>query len=236
MEIIKSVRPMESLEMDSRFVHRFIRRRRRRDIKEMMCKSGVGELKSGPSLSESPNSGGIQGAGGVGGGDEEARSFVCSSHRSISVIGRRRTMEDEVRVAPGVVMVRESEPYDFFAVYDGHGGAEVANKCRERLHLLVAEEVGGWGRTGGRWGLEGWEKVMSASFARMDEEVDGCDGAEAVESVGSTAVVVLVGREEVVVANCGDSRAVMCHGGVAVPLSLDHKVEKLRRSFIISTF
>jgi hypothetical protein len=42
--------------------------------------------------------------------------------------------------------------------------------------------------------------------------------------IGSTAVVAVVGKEEVVVANCGDSRAVICRGGVAVPLSVDHKV------------
>ncbi|KAL0331099.1 UNVERIFIED_CONTAM: protein phosphatase 2C 51 [Sesamum angustifolium] len=36
-------------------------------------------------------------------------------------------------------------------------------------------------------------------------------------------MVVLVGKEEVVVANCGDSRAVLCQRGVAVPLSRDHK-------------
>ena len=34
----------------------------------------------------------------------------------------------------------------------------------------------------------------------------------------------VVGKEEIVVANCGDSRAVLCRGGVAVPLSRDHKV------------
>ena len=42
--------------------------------------------------------------------------------------------------------------------------------------------------------------------------------------MGSTAAVVVVGKEEIVVANCGDSRAVLCRGGVAVPLSRDHKV------------
>jgi protein phosphatase 2C len=33
-----------------------------------------------------------------------------------------------------------------------------------------------------------------------------------------------VGEEEVVVANCGDCRAVMCRGGGALALSKDHKV------------
>jgi len=43
-------------------------------------------------------------------------------------------------------------------------------------------------------------------------------------TTGSTAAVVVVGKKEIVVANCGDSRAVLCRGGVAVPLSRDHKV------------
>lgn len=42
--------------------------------------------------------------------------------------------------------------------------------------------------------------------------------------MGSTAVVAVVGKEELVVANCGDSRAVLSRGGVVVPLSVDHKV------------
>ncbi|KDP25301.1 hypothetical protein JCGZ_20457 [Jatropha curcas] len=28
-----------------------------------------------------------------------------------------------------------------FAVYDGHGGAKVANACGERMHQLVAKEA-----------------------------------------------------------------------------------------------
>lgn len=55
-------------------------------------------------------------------------------------------------------------------------------------------------------------------------EVEIGKEALSIKDMGSTAVVVMVGKEEVVVANCGDSRAVMCRGGLVVPLSHDHKV------------
>ncbi|XVF12982.1 hypothetical protein REPUB_Repub08aG0167300 [Reevesia pubescens] len=153
--------------------------------------------------------------------DNKGESVACMSHGLISVIGRRRVMEDAVKVSVG-----EIDGYDFFAVYDGHGGAGVANACRDRMHRLVVEE-----RTRGGKELE-WEKVLTTCFAKMDAEVSGDDeGGAAAEHVvlktmGSTAVVVLVGREEVVVANCGDSRAVLCRGGTAVALSRDHKPDR----------
>ena len=43
-------------------------------------------------------------------------------------------------------------------------------------------------------------------------------------TVGSTAVVAVVVEEGLVVANCGDCRAVLFSGGVALALSRDHKV------------
>ncbi|KAG1346432.1 putative protein phosphatase 2C 8 [Cocos nucifera] len=71
---------------------------------------------------------------------------------------------------------------------------------------------------------------MAASFLRMDGEVSAASagsGAEAAErTVGSTAVVAVVGPRRIVVANCGDSRAVLSRGGVAVPLSSDHKPDR----------
>ena len=42
--------------------------------------------------------------------------------------------------------------------------------------------------------------------------------------VGSTTVVMLVRKDEVVVANCGDSKAVLCKGCVVMPLSVGLKV------------
>jgi protein phosphatase 2C len=161
------------------------------------------------------------------------------SHGAVSVIGRRREMEDAVAVAVPFLVAAAGEEGDgggekeaemeFFAVYDGHGGSRVADACRERLHVVLAEEVarvhlvkgGGGGGDGARW-----REVMEACFARVDGEVAVVEGEvnNAGHTVGSTAVVAVVGPRHIVVANCGDSRAVLSRGGVPVPLSSDHKV------------
>ncbi|ESW33505.1 hypothetical protein PHAVU_001G075400 [Phaseolus vulgaris] len=134
---------------------------------------------------------------------------------STSVIGRRKEMEDAVSTEIGFA-AKERGMYDFFAVYDGHGGAQVAEACRERLHQLVAEEV-----ERRESEVEGdWQGVMEGCFRKMDSEV--ADNA-AVRTVGSTAVVAVIAAEELVVANCGDCRAVLGRGGEAVDLSSDHK-------------
>ena len=42
---------------------------------------------------------------------------------------------------------------------------------------------------------------------------------------GCTAVVALLRKDELVVANAGDSRCVLCRDGKAIDLSIDHKPE-----------
>ncbi|KAJ8436563.1 hypothetical protein Cgig2_031504 [Carnegiea gigantea] len=169
------------------------------------------------------------------------------SHGLISVIGRRRSMEDAVTVVPRLVHLSSSTDreeaatstttFDFFAVYDGHGGQAVANRCKERMHNLVAADItaemersaaAAASESQGQVKVD-WNGVMGRSFARMDEEVaaEAGDDAAVKAAVGSTALVVVVGKEEVVVANCGDCRAVLgVSGGAALPLSRDHKPER----------
>lgn len=131
-------------------------------------------------------------------------------------------MEDAVAVKPGF-LVRGSRKYDYFGVYDGHGGSRVAHACRDFLHRLVIQQVFGEGEDDDDERIN-WEKVMSESFCIMDEKVNE-EGAE-MATIGSTAVVAVVGEEEFIVANCGDSRAVLSRAGVALPLSVDHKPDR----------
>ncbi|RDX71944.1 putative protein phosphatase 2C 8, partial [Mucuna pruriens] len=152
--------------------------------------------------------------------EEEERSSAKQndgvlSYGSASAIGSRKEMEDAVSMEIGFV-AKEKGKCDFFAVYDGHGGAQVAEACRERLHRLVAEEV----ERSGSHVERDWQSVMEGCFRKMDSEVAG---NAAVRTVGSTAVVAVIAAAEVVVANCGDCRAVMGRGGEAVDLSSDHK-------------
>lgn len=167
----------------------------------------------------SSDHGEMKGKGKIGNEESSAKLMATLISGSVSLMGRRRKMEDALTVAPGSI----TGEYSFFAVYDGHGGDSVSNACRDRLHKLIEIELLQEVKSTASAGKIDWKKVLAASFSRMDDEVR-TDDQEAEEMVGSTAVVVIVGEEELVVANCGDSRAVLCRSGIPVPLSDDHKV------------
>ncbi|KAL8089613.1 hypothetical protein AgCh_039184 [Apium graveolens] len=161
----------------------------------------------------------------------------CPKFGHSSICGRRRDMEDFVAIHPSFCGKddNDSSEFHYFGVYDGHGCSHVSKRCKERLHELVKEELNG------KVELEPieWKEAMQRSFSRMDSEV--ITGKEAVvlasgckcllpspesDAVGSTAVVAIVTPEKIVVANCGDSRAVLCRKGKAIPLSRDHKPDR----------
>uniref|UniRef100_A0A453A4P4 protein-serine/threonine phosphatase n=2 Tax=Aegilops tauschii subsp. strangulata TaxID=200361 RepID=A0A453A4P4_AEGTS len=159
-----------------------------------------------------------------------------------SVCGRRPEMEDAAAVVPrfyrvplwmvagdgaavdGLDRASFRLPAHFFAVYDGHGGAQVADYCRDKLHAALAEElraaedrVGGCDDLSSLDSKKQWEKAFVDCFCRVDAEV------EAPDSAGSTAVAAVLCSSHIIVSNCGDSRAVLCRGKAPLPLSLDHK-------------
>ncbi|KVI07187.1 Protein phosphatase 2C [Cynara cardunculus var. scolymus] len=155
----------------------------------------------------------------------------------MSVVGRARVMEDEISVRTNLCRpeINDHGPVHFFAVFDGHGGHHVSALCKEKMHVIMEEELMRVKATGGEV-EELWRSAINRSFERMDEMAKSlcqCDGLEnsrvcrfhpQLSLVGSTAVVSLLTPEYIIVANCGDSRAVLCHNGKAVPLSVDHKV------------
>ncbi|XP_021275593.1 protein phosphatase 2C 77 [Herrania umbratica] len=172
--------------------------------------------------------------------------------------GRRPEMEDAVVAIPRFLQVptqvlkvdRLSNGMNynlsdltahFYGVYDGHGGCQVANYCRERMHLALAEEIELAkaceldGNIGHDW-QERWKKAFSNCFIKVDAEIGGVHGGTdgdktdhepiAPETAGSTAVVAIISSTHIIVANCGDSRAVLYHGKLPMPLSVDHKPDR----------
>ncbi|GMP49213.1 hypothetical protein CsSME_00016265 [Camellia sinensis var. sinensis] len=152
-----------------------------------------------------------------------------------SVCGRRRDMEDAVAIHPSFCRIEHetATKLHYYAVYDGHGCSHVAMKCRDRLHELVKEEIEKKDSS-----TEGWKVAMEKSFNRMDNEVIAWNESvlradcrcelqtPECNTVGSTAVVAVVTPDKIIVANCGDSRAVLCRNGKAIPLSTDHKPDR----------
>ncbi|CAM0954274.1 unnamed protein product [Alopecurus aequalis] len=133
-------------------------------------------------------------------------------------------------------------PSHLFAVFDGHGGAEVSNYLRERLHVVLSKELRRPARELDDMSdvdmKDHWDDLFTRCFQRVDDEVSGRatrlvdDGEQqrlepiAAENVGSTAVVVVVCSSHVIVANCGDSRIVLSRGKEPVALSIDQKPDR----------
>ncbi|CAI9267586.1 unnamed protein product [Lactuca saligna] len=170
-----------------------------------------------------------------------------------SVCGKRPEMEDSVAVVPRFMEIpikmfvgdhvidgMSSNLTDltshFFGVYDGHGGSQVADYCRDRIHLALEEELKLVAQETFNDTLQvQWEKVFTNCFQKVDDEVGGRVSRKtpeseslipepvAPETVGSTAVVAVICSSHIIIANCGDSRAVLYRGKEAIALSNDHK-------------
>lgn len=122
-------------------------------------------------------------------------------------IGRRPTMEDAILVQGDL----GGDPRrDLFAVFDGHGSQKVAVYCAEKFGEVVLRHL-----------KAGDEPLVAlrSSFLDLSAEV-----APWAINMGCTAVAALVMGRTVHVANCGDTRAVLCSSvGIAERLTLDHK-------------
>jgi len=133
--------------------------------------------------------------------------------------GWRPSMEDAY-VAKGSLSEGRGDWADtgLFAVFDGHGGSAAAKFCAKRFPEAILAGQASQPPT-----------VLHESFFHVDQMLAQV-GKKMAESdsghpdwCGCTAVACLVGRENIIVANAGDSRAVLGRSGRAYDLSEDHK-------------
>lgn len=101
----------------------------------------------------------------------------------------------------------------FFGVYDGHGGAKVAQYSSRHLHkrILASSSY-----------PEDMEAAMKEGFLGLDSDMTMDDEMKE-ELAGTTAVAAIIRNNTIHVANAGDSRCVASVAGLAEPLSWDHK-------------
>lgn len=117
----------------------------------------------------------------------------------------------------------------YFGVFDGHGGTQVADHAAKQLHKNILNHF----RQKQVQPASRDEKIKAAireAFIQTDKEVLNMAERKKFELQGSTAVAALLHGNpklgtalRLVIANLGDSRAVLCRGGQAVAVSEDHK-------------
>ncbi|OHT01882.1 Protein phosphatase 2C 1 [Tritrichomonas foetus] len=120
-------------------------------------------------------------------------------------IGPRPTMEDAC-VTYGEFMGPNTQ---YYGLFDGHGGSEVSNYCSNNLHTEIIKL------------LKSGKNVQEA----VTEAINTIDSylVSKWPYVGCTAAIAIIIRDDIYMANLGDSRIILVEDGVAKRCTYDHK-------------
>ena len=136
-------------------------------------------------------------------------------------------MEDSYQIIQDIAIDEETS-VTYYAVFDGHGGAQCALFLRDNLHLNIKkcflDQIDGIKETDNL--NEALINCINRSFEETDEEYKRTHASVA-NQCGATAVVCLILGNKLVCANVGDARAILCRNGKAIDLSVDHKAVRL---------
>jgi len=122
---------------------------------------------------------------------------------------------------------KDIEDVHLFGVFDGHGGKEVAKFVEKHFvdELLASES----------FRKADYEQALKTTFLKMDQllltpegkkelhQYKNSDDHSGESMAGCTANVALIVKNQMYVANAGDSRCVLSSKGNAVEMSHDHK-------------
>ncbi|KAG7037666.1 putative protein phosphatase 2C 59 [Cucurbita argyrosperma subsp. argyrosperma] len=145
-----------------------------------------------------------------GGGLSQNGKF---SYGYASSPGKRSSMEDfyETRI-DGV----DGEIVGLFGVFDGHGGARAAEYVKHNLfsNLISHPKF-----------ISDTKSAIADAYNHTDTEFLKSENHQN-RDAGSTASTAILVGDRLLVANVGDSRAVICRGGTAIAVSRDHKPDQ----------
>ncbi|EGI60643.1 PPM1B phosphatase, partial [Pseudoatta argentina] len=131
-----------------------------------------------------------------------------------SMQGWRMEMEDAHRAIP--CLDGGLSDWSYFAVFDGHAGALVSAHSAEHLLECIMQTQ--------EFKAEDVIKGIHSGFLRLDDEMRDLPAMSAgMDKSGSTAVCAFISPKNIYIANCGDSRAVLCRSGTPVFSTRDHK-------------
>ena len=125
--------------------------------------------------------------------------------------GWRISMEDAHAT---VLKLDDQSNNAYFAVFDGHGGSTVAKFAGKHVHERLKSDAG--------YQSKDYKTALKRAFLGTDDDLRA-DPAFFHDPSGCTAVAALLTQDKILVANAGDSRAVMSVKGLVKELSFDHK-------------
>jgi len=139
---------------------------------------------------------------------------VCSFNLGKwSETGLRPSMEDSDKVIQNLFI--SEEPVFYCGIFDGHGGKLCSEFLKSQLHLYLKARLR-------NQPFENWSKLIKEAFRQCDQDFKAKE-PERSREMGSTALVVLIQNNRMLVCNVGDSRALLCRSGVTLRLTRDHR-------------
>ena len=110
----------------------------------------------------------------------------------------------------------------FFGVYDGHGGREVADYLANNLHRVLSTKLRGINPQNKSTQNGKYVDEVSKAIIEAFSEVDTYTSHRWM-NCGSTAAIVIILGDDIWVANAGDARVVLSENGKFQRLTVDHK-------------
>ena len=194
----------------------------------------------------------------LGSGPKSSELLLARFRRGIAERkGRRPTMEDASVACDALPAAAGYEAsvhrVSFYAVFDGHAGAEASAFCKVQMHRHLlshlskridarraagesdsgesdaggGESDAGGGEGGGGEGMAAGVEDLAGALTDAFASTDAAFLDASNSSAGTTAIVAVVTPTHVLVANCGDSRAYVWRAGKVLRMSVDHKPDRI---------